>query len=162
MVPGTLIYTDDRDHGAVTESQGYLAYPAGPAVNPNAVQRGSVQFLSSYPGDPTTPGFPAYPNATRLETSNVPDIPSLPVSWGNAQRLFEELGGLEEGSKLDGKKSKNSIRLLNKVDDKVMPIWNVYATIPGHIKDEIVVLGNHRDGMSFEYHRYTWTHALLL
>ena len=33
------------------------------------------------------------------------------------------------------------------VDDKVIPIWNVMAVIPGHIKDEIVVIGNQRDGM---------------
>lgn len=102
-----------------------------------------------YPGDPTTPGLPAYPNATRTESFNIPDIPSIPVSWANAQRLFEELGGLEEGFKLDGKKSNTTIRLLNEVDDRVIPIWNVYGVIPGHIKDEVVVLGNHRDGTYF-------------
>ena len=32
------------------------------------------------------------------------------------------------------------------VDDKVIPIWNVLGVIPGHIKDEVVVVGNHRDG----------------
>ena len=32
------------------------------------------------------------------------------------------------------------------VDDRVIPIWNVMGVIPGHIKDEVVVLGNHRDG----------------
>ena len=32
------------------------------------------------------------------------------------------------------------------VDDKVIPIWNVMGVIPGHIKDEVVVIGNHRDG----------------
>lgn len=47
---GTLIYTDARDHGSVTEEAGYKPYPDGPAVHPNSVQRGSVQYLSSYPG----------------------------------------------------------------------------------------------------------------
>ena len=32
------------------------------------------------------------------------------------------------------------------VDTKVTPIWNTMAVIPGHIKDEVVVVGNHRDG----------------
>lgn len=34
------------------------------------------------------------------------------------------------------------------VDDKVIPIWNTMGVIPGHIKDEVVVIGNHRDGMT--------------
>ena len=33
------------------------------------------------------------------------------------------------------------------VDQKVTPIWNTMAYIPGHVKDEVVVVGNHRDGM---------------
>lgn len=53
---GTLIYTDIADDGNITESKGYAAYPDGPARNPSSVQKGSVQFLSQYPGDPTTPG----------------------------------------------------------------------------------------------------------
>jgi hypothetical protein len=35
------------------------------------------------------------------------------------------------------------------VDNKVTPIWNVMASIPGHIKDEVVIVGCHRDGMLF-------------
>jgi N-acetylated-alpha-linked acidic dipeptidase len=33
------------------------------------------------------------------------------------------------------------------VDNKVTPIWNTVAVIPGHITDEVVAIGNHRDGM---------------
>jgi N-acetylated-alpha-linked acidic dipeptidase len=119
------------------------------------VQRGSVQFLSSYPGDPTTPGEPAYANATRVKGGNVPNIPSLPLSWNNARRLFKEIhpssGSHCESEKrwfvLDGKKSARKVRLVNEVDDRVIPIWNVMGVIPGHIKDEIVLIGNHRDGV---------------
>lgn len=53
---GTLIYTDIADDGNITEQNGYAPYPKGFARNPSAVQKGSVQFLSTYPGDPTTPG----------------------------------------------------------------------------------------------------------
>ena len=33
------------------------------------------------------------------------------------------------------------------VKEKVSPIWNVMAVIPGYNRDEIVVIGNHRDCM---------------
>lgn len=32
------------------------------------------------------------------------------------------------------------------VKSQVTPIWNTLAVIPGHIQDEVVVIGNHRDG----------------
>lgn len=34
----------------------------------------------------------------------------------------------------------------SKVEGKTTPIWNVMGVIPGHIRDEIVLVGNHRDG----------------
>ncbi|KAH7916281.1 Zn-dependent exopeptidase [Hygrophoropsis aurantiaca] len=143
---GVLIYSDPRDDGPVTVENGYEPYPAGPARNPTSIQRGSVMYLSTYPGDPTTPGYPAYENATRVEGWNVPHTPSLPLSWANAKLLFEqELGGVEEGRKLNGKVGSRKVKLANNVDVKVMPIWNTMAAIPGHISDEVVILGCHRD-----------------
>ncbi|KAI0375808.1 Zn-dependent exopeptidase [Pilatotrama ljubarskyi] len=131
-----LIYSDPRDDGTVTSQNGYAPYPHGPARNPNSVQRGSTQFLSVYPGDPTTPGYPSYENSTRTNGTNIPSIPSLPLSWANAQVLLEEI---KEGG------ANRTIELVNNVDDKVIPIWNTMGVIPGHIKDEVVVIGNHRD-----------------
>ncbi|KAI5120935.1 hypothetical protein M0805_002915 [Coniferiporia weirii] len=142
---GVLIYSDPRDDGAVTIENGYKPYPAGPARNPTSVQRGSVQFISMYPGDPTTPGYPAYENSTRTEGLNKPSIPSLPISWQNAEKLLEELGSPQERRTLTGKASQTKVKLVNHVDEKVMPIWNTMAVIPGHIKDEVVMVGNHRD-----------------
>jgi N-acetylated-alpha-linked acidic dipeptidase len=49
---GVLLYSDPGDDGEITELNGYDYYPKGPARNPSAVQRGSVQFLSTSPGDP--------------------------------------------------------------------------------------------------------------
>lgn len=49
---GTLIYSDPGDDGEKTEANGYKQYPEGPARQQSSVQRGSVQFLSSRPGDP--------------------------------------------------------------------------------------------------------------
>ncbi len=50
---GVLVYSDPRDDGSVTVENGYEAYPAGPARNPTSVERGSVQFISQYPGEYT-------------------------------------------------------------------------------------------------------------
>jgi N-acetylated-alpha-linked acidic dipeptidase len=115
---GVLIFSDPRDDGYCTVENGFAPYPAGPARNPTSVQRGSVQFISSYPGDPTTPGYPAYENATRMEATNIPKIPSLPISWQNAQRLLEEIEELyslgKDGEKvLSGKASKSRVKLVN-------------------------------------------------
>ncbi|KAI0677358.1 Zn-dependent exopeptidase [Trametes maxima] len=144
---GVLMYSDTRDDGPVTVENGYEAYPAGPARNPHSVQRGSVQYLSLYPGDPTTPGTPAYQNSTRTKGENIPKIPSLPISWANAQTLLREISskGLEDAFKLDGKTSKRNIKLINHVHTRVMPIWNTMGVIPGHISNETVIIGNHRD-----------------
>ena len=115
---GVLIYSDPRDDGFVTFANGFSPYPAGPARNPTAVQRGSAQYLSFYPGDPTTPGYPSYEDAERTEGSNIPTIPSLPISWANGKRLLEEIDGLylttEDGSrKLSGKSSLSKVKLVN-------------------------------------------------
>ncbi|PPQ77354.1 hypothetical protein CVT25_010936 [Psilocybe cyanescens] len=133
-----LIYSDPQDDGTVTVENGYLPYPYGPARNPTSVQRGSVQYLSVYPGDPTTPGYPSYENSTRTEGSNIPLIPSLPISWSNAAVLFKTL---TSGDTWEGK----LVRLVNNVDTRVIPIWNTMGVIPGFIKNEVVVIGNHRD-----------------
>ncbi|KAJ9124725.1 hypothetical protein QFC24_003093 [Naganishia onofrii] len=158
---GCLIYSDPGDDGEITIDNGYEVYPNGPARNPSSVQRGSVQFLSSYPGDPSTPGYPAYANATRVEGGNQPSIPSLPISYADALPLLKTLegkgklarevgqsgdwpGGLKDVEYFTGP-SEKQVRFINEVDTKVTPIWNVFATIPGHIRDEVVVIGNHRD-----------------
>lgn len=55
-----------------------------------------------YPGDPTTPGFPSYENASRTDGVNIPSIPSLPISWNNAKVLLSEIaeGGADRIVKL--------------------------------------------------------------
>ena len=165
---GVLIYSDPRDDGFITVENGFSPYPAGPARNPTAVQRGSVIYLSIYPGDPTTPGYPSYENAERMEGTNIPTAPSLPISWKNAERLLEEIGDIytigDDGKrKLSGKASTSKVRLINHsrrhsiqsmslilivlpVDTKATPIWNTMAAIPGHIRNEVVIVGCHRDG----------------
>jgi N-acetylated-alpha-linked acidic dipeptidase len=78
-----------------------------------AVQRGSVQYLSVYPSDPGTPNVPAYENATRIEGWNTPKIPSLPISFANAERLLEEIGGIQECRLISGRVSETTVKLVN-------------------------------------------------
>jgi N-acetylated-alpha-linked acidic dipeptidase len=71
-----------------------------------------------YPGDPTTPGYPAYENATRGEGTNIPAIPSLPISWKNAERLLEEIEelhsyGTDGEKRLSGFASQARVKLVN-------------------------------------------------
>lgn len=167
----TLIYSDPLEDGQITEANGYKAYPDGPARHKSAVQRGSVQALSFYPGDPGTPEEPSYKNASRLdaeEADSLPKIPSLPLSYSNAAVLLKALKGHGVNTKdLEhddfrwvGKvpdvdeywsgPSKNIVTLNNDVSPlEVKPIWNTYSLIPGHIQDEVVVVGNHRDAWEF-------------
>ena len=50
---GVIIYSDPWDDGYYKGDP----YPKGPWRPATGVQRGSVQYLFSYPGDPTTPGI---------------------------------------------------------------------------------------------------------
>src|SRR5436190_2602474 len=71
-------------------------YPKGPWRPAGSAQRGSVQFLSTAPGDPLTPGKPALPGVPRLkmeEVKTLPRIPVQPISYGDARHLLEPLGG---------------------------------------------------------------------
>ena len=64
-------------------------------------------------GDPTTPGYPAYENATRTEGENIPKIPSLPISWANAQRLLSEISHDHDARSLTGQVSETKVHLVN-------------------------------------------------
>ncbi len=59
---GVLIYSDPADDGYAKGD----VYPNGPYRPESAIQRGSVQFLSLGPGDPSTPGTPSIKGAKRL------------------------------------------------------------------------------------------------
>ncbi|OXM82196.1 membrane protein [Cryptococcus neoformans Bt63] len=158
---GVIIFTDPGDDGEITEENGYEVYPKGPARQPSSVQRGSVQFISKYPGDPSTPGEPAYKNASRLEGGNQPSIPSIPMSFEDVIPFLKALegkgihasdlgpdwvGGLgHHGVDYYVGPSDVDLHLVNEVNTRVMPIWNTMAVIPGHITDEVIILGNHRD-----------------
>ncbi|KMU77530.1 N-acetylated-alpha-linked acidic dipeptidase 2 [Coccidioides immitis RMSCC 3703] len=162
---GVVIYSDPQEDGEITEENGYKAYPDGPARNPSAVQRGSVNFLSQLPGDPTTPGYPSKPGCHRVDPYDyIPSIPSLPLSYEEAIPLLKALNGHGpaakdfnerwQGGGLSHKGVKYNIgpspenlvlNLYNEQDYVTTPLWNVIGTVPGTIPDEVIIMGNHRD-----------------
>lgn len=162
---GVVMYSDPQDDGEMTEQNGYKPYPDGPARNPSSVQRGSTQFLSSLPGDPTTPGYPSKPGVPRTHGNlSIPQIPSLPISYADALPLLQALnghgpnassfskywqgGGLAHRNvtySIGPSPSHIQLNLVNEQEYTTTPLWNVIGVINGTLKDEVIVLGNHRD-----------------
>lgn len=151
-----LLYDDPSEDRGITVEAGYEAYPRGPARNPSSVQRGSVQFLSVLPGDPTTPGYASIPGCKRQDPyKSIPGIPSIPISGRDAAYLLKAMNGngpsLPDFSgdfpgvqyKIVGD-GKLLLSLDNVVDYDYRPIYNVIGKISGHFDDSII-LGNHRD-----------------
>ena len=162
---GVVLYSDPGDDGETTEKNGYKPYPQGPARNPSSVQRGSTQFLSVAPGDPTTPGYPSKPGVPRQPVDNlIPSIPSLPVSYKEALPILKALdgygpnastfpaywhtGGLDyKGVSYNVGPSPDGLALnvVNQQNYTTTPEWDVIGIINGTIQDEVIILGNHRD-----------------
>ena len=72
---GCLIYSDPRDDGYGAGD----TYPQGGYRPRDAVQRGSVQDLTLYSGDPLTPGVGATSGAKRLDLKDARTILKMPV-----------------------------------------------------------------------------------
>jgi N-acetylated-alpha-linked acidic dipeptidase len=150
---GCIIYSDPRDDGYY---QGDV-YPDGPMRPPQGVQRGSVMRVTLYGGDPLTPGVGADEDAKRLpldEAKTLAPIPTLPISYGDAQPLLEVLGGPVAPSSWRGAlpityhvgAGRAKVHLRVKFDWSLAPIYNVIAKIPGAVEpDEWVIRGNHHD-----------------
>lgn len=89
---GVILYSDPHEDGYY---QGDV-YPEGPYRMEHGVQRGAVQDMPQYPGDPLTPGVAATEDAERYsveESPTIMKIPVLPISYANARPLLEQLGG---------------------------------------------------------------------
>ena len=159
---GCVIFTDPVDDGNVIIQNGYKPYPKGPARNPTSVQRGSVMFLSTYPGDPTTPGYPSIgENIPRADRSLVtPQIPSIPISYQDAQPILAALDGhgftshevnrpdwrgILDAKYMTGPAPGVQIKMSNYMDGGYHNIWDAIGIINGTHPDETLVIGNHRD-----------------
>ena len=149
---GLLIYSDPADDGYVRGD----VYPAGPMRPPQGIQRGSVMNPN---GDPSTPGYPSTVGAKRIPVSQmeVPRIPVLPISYGNAAELLRGLsgnsipqpwqGGL--GFRYHVGPGPVQARMAVTNDASTNPykeIWDTFGVIRGSdYPDEIVMIGGHRD-----------------
>ncbi|HEY1962901.1 MAG TPA: PA domain-containing protein, partial [Rhizomicrobium sp.] len=151
---GCLIYSDPSDDGYSVDA----AYPNGPARPAHGFQRGSVEDMPIYTGDPLTPGVGATANAKRLDRSRAPvilKIPALPISYADAQVLLSNMGGRVVPESWRGRlpityrvgPGKAPVHLVVKSDWSLKPIYDVIAMLKGSIyPDQWVVRGNHHDG----------------
>jgi N-acetylated-alpha-linked acidic dipeptidase len=149
---GLIIYSDPADDGYVRGD----VYPVGPMRPSHGIQRGSVMNPN---GDPSTPGYPSTPNARRIPVAemDIPHIPVLPISYGNAAELLRGLGGKSIPQPWQGGlpfryhvgPGPVQARIAVTTDATTNPykqIWDTFGTIRGaEFPDEIVLVGGHRD-----------------
>jgi N-acetylated-alpha-linked acidic dipeptidase len=154
---GCLIYSDPRDDGYGVGD----AYPKGGYRPRDAVQRGSVQDLVLYPGDPLTPGVGATTDAKRLavqDAKTILKIPVLPISYAAAEPLLAALegrvapatwhGGLPLTYHIGPGPAKVHLKVRSDWSQKIL--YDVIATLRGSEEpDRWVIRGNHHDGWVF-------------
>jgi N-acetylated-alpha-linked acidic dipeptidase len=154
---GCLIYSDPRDDGY---GEGDV-YPKGANRPADGVQRGSVLDLPVAPGDPLTPNIGATRDAQRLsvdEAKTIAKIPTLPISYGDAQPLLAALEGPVAPASWRGAlpityhigSGPARVHLTVQSEWSQKEIYNVIATMRGRqYPDQWVIRGNHHDGWVF-------------
>ena len=150
---GLIIYSDPANDGYGAGD----VYPAGPFRPSQGVQRGSVLNTN---GDPSTPGYPSVAGAIRVPPAqmNVPRIPVIPMSYGNASQLLSGItgheipqgwqGGLPFRYHVGPGPVVARVQVKTDVDTKPFKqIWDTFGVIRGsEFPDELVIIGGHRDG----------------
>ncbi len=148
-----LIYSDPQDDGYFEGD----VYTKGPMRPWEGVQRGSVMDMTLYPGDPLSPGWASEKGSRRLpisEAKTLMKIPVLPLSYGDAQPILEQLTGPLVPRDWRGAlpftyhAGPGATRLHMKTDYDwtSKPLYDVIATIPGSDEpNEWVIAGNHHD-----------------
>jgi N-acetylated-alpha-linked acidic dipeptidase len=154
---GCLIYSDPRDDGYFNGD----VYPKGAWRREDGAQRGSVQDMPQYPGDPLTPGVGATKDAKRLAREDAPTImkiPVMPISYEDAQPILAAMAGpmapedwrgaLPLPYHLGPGPAKVHLKLAFNWD--LVTAHDVVAMMPGsEYPDEWVIRGNHIDGWVF-------------
>ncbi|HEV2134748.1 MAG TPA: M28 family metallopeptidase [Terracidiphilus sp.] len=155
---GVLVYSDPQDDGYYKGD----VWPNGPWRPATAVQRGSVQYLFKYPGDPETPGFASTPNLPDTERKppdgSQPHIVSIPISYQDASPILQALQGPGAPEGWQGALPFSyhlgpggvTVHLVSKQDFERRLIWNVIGKIEGsQDANDPVIVGNHRDAWTF-------------
>jgi N-acetylated-alpha-linked acidic dipeptidase len=150
---GCIIYSDPRDDGYYEGD----VFPKGPYRPEEGVQRGSVEKMEIYPGDPLTPGVGATADAKRLPIKGNPvleTIPDLPISYGDAASLLKALGGPVAPDDWRGAlpftyhvgPGPAKVHLKVAFNWDLKPVHDVVAQLKGSTyPDEWVMRGNHYD-----------------
>ena len=150
---GCLIYSDPGNDGYAVGD----VFPNGPMRPSQGVQRGSVADMPTYPGDPMTPGVGATKDAKRLpldQVTTITKIPTLPISYGNAQPLLAALHGPAVPAAWRGGlpityrfgPGPAQVHLKVKSDWNTRTLYDVIAKLPGTTEaDQWVIRGNHHD-----------------
>ena len=155
---GVLIYSDPQDDGYYKGD----AYPMGPWRPETGVQRGSVHFISKYPGDPETPGVAStldLPDSARTSPyGNQPRIISIPLSYHDAAPILQALkgpgvplgwqGALPFHYHIGQTAGQGAVKvhLVSVQDYQRRIIWDVIGRVKGtQYPGEWVIAGNHRD-----------------
>jgi N-acetylated-alpha-linked acidic dipeptidase len=147
-----IIYSDPQDDGFARGD----VYPAGPMRNAAGVQRGSVLNAD---GDPSTPSYPSTAGAKRIAESamEIPHIPVVPMSYGNAAELLRGVRGAaipqawQGGLAFRYHVGPGPIKARVVVHDDrttrpLKPIYDTFGVIRGsEYPDELVIIGGHRD-----------------
>jgi N-acetylated-alpha-linked acidic dipeptidase len=153
-----LIYSDPQDDGYYKGDP----YPIGPWRPDTSVQRGSVQYLFKYSGDPETPGVAStldLPDSARIKNitgpdGNQPRIISIPLSSHDAAPILQALKGPGVPQGWQGAlpfpyhlgPAGVKIHLVSQQDYQRRIIWDVIGKIPGEADPgSPVIVGNHRD-----------------
>lgn len=149
---GLMIYSDPADDGYVRGD----VYPVGPMRPSQGIQRGSIMNMD---GDPSTPGYPSTTNAKRIPLAqmDIPHIPVLPISYGNATELLHGLMGNSIPQPWQGGlpfryhvgPGPVQARMAVTTDATTNPykeIWDTFGIVRGsEFPEEIVMIGGHRD-----------------
>ena len=155
---GVLIYSDPHDDGYYKGD----AYPIGPWRPETGVERGSVQYIFKYSGDPETPGVAStldLPDSARVSPyGSQPHIISIPLSYYDAAPILQALRGPSVPQEWQGAlpfryhlgqvggQGGVRVHLVSVQDYQRRIIWDVIGKIKGtEYPDEWVVVGNHRD-----------------
>ncbi|KAK2878224.1 hypothetical protein FQN49_001051 [Arthroderma sp. PD_2] len=161
---GCIVYSDPAQDGFRKGD----AWPKGRYMPKDGVQRGAVGRVSLVAGDVLSPGFASRPDEKKRldisEAPGLPQIPSIPLSWGDAQHLLRVLkghgkkvpkgwvGGVPDiGEWWTGNADSPKVNLLNLQDEvERQPIYNVIGRIAGVEQTKSsIILGNHRDAWCF-------------
>ncbi|KAL9051764.1 MAG: hypothetical protein Q9162_005816 [Coniocarpon cinnabarinum] len=165
---GALVYSDPAEDGP-EQVDGAHSPSEEPWRSPDSVHRTSVALHSEVLGDPLTPGWSSTPDASRLNhvnMSSLPSIPSLPLSWRDAEPLLKSLqnvgtpipdnmaGAVPNIAYWTGNATSEAspgVNLQNHQDEEEQQtIRNVFASLTGlEEPKEPIYIGAPRDALCF-------------